>query len=30
MDHIDADRVTWHEFVAWVVKESKVRNIAND
>jgi len=30
IDHIEADRVTWQEFVSWLIKEGVIRNIAND
>ena len=30
IDHIEDDRITWQEFVNWLIKEGVIRNIAND
>ena len=30
IDHVEEDRITWHEFVSWLIKEGRIRNIAND
>jgi hypothetical protein len=30
VDHVEEGRVTWQEFVTWLIKEGRIRNIAND
>lgn len=30
IDHVELDRITWQEFVNWLIKEGRIRNIAND
>ena len=30
IDRVEEGRITWLEFANWMIKEGKVRNIAND
>jgi hypothetical protein len=30
IDRVEDDRITWLEFANWMIKEGKIRNIAND
>ena len=30
IDKVEENRITWLEFATWMIKEGKVRNIAND
>jgi hypothetical protein len=30
VDHVEEGRITWLEFVTWLIKEGRVRDVAND
>lgn len=30
IDHVEDDRITWQEFINWLIKEGMIRDIAND
>jgi len=30
IDHEEDDRITWGEVVNWLIKEGRIKNIAND